>query len=99
MKRRSTTWVFLALLCTLLLCLGSVHADTDSAAGNVELPSAAGPNGPPLVGVSRDTADWSKGDVEVKTFQSEVNRLLHIIIHSLYKNKDIFLRELISNAR
>ena len=43
-------------------------------------------------------ATQASGGVEEKTFQTEVQQLLQLLIHSLYTHSDVFLRELISNA-
>ena len=37
-------------------------------------------------------------DAKVHKFDAEVGKILNLMIHSLYTNKEIFLRELISNS-
>jgi molecular chaperone HtpG len=44
--------------------------------------------------MSIDTANTS----ETRAFEADVSRLLHMMVHSVYSDKDVFLRELISNA-
>jgi molecular chaperone HtpG len=38
------------------------------------------------------------GVAETRAFQAEVSRLLHLMVHSVYSEREVFLRELISNA-
>jgi len=44
-----------------------------------------------------DTAT-TNAKTESRTFEADVSRLLHLMVHSVYSDKDVFLRELISNA-
>jgi heat shock protein beta len=39
-----------------------------------------------------------RANAEKHTFQAQVNKLMNIIVNSLYSNREVFLRELISNA-
>ena len=39
----------------------------------------------------------SENKKETLGFQTEVKQMLHLMVHSLYSNREIFLRELVSN--
>src|SRR5688500_14967053 len=45
-----------------------------------------------------DDTTMTQATAEKLEFKTELKQLLHIITHSLYSNREIFLRELISNA-
>ena len=45
-----------------------------------------------------DMAEAEAPNTEKKSFEAEVSRLLQIVANSLYSDRDVFLRELISNA-
>ena len=44
------------------------------------------------------TTTTEEKPVEQHAFEADVSRLLHMMVHSVYSDKDVFLRELISNA-
>src|ERR1700704_17731 len=71
-----------------------------SCGGGVRPTYCGGPPTRPHRTMTLDTAleTTAEPKAETRPFQAEVSRLLDIVAHSLYSEKEIFLRELISNA-
>eukprot|EP01035_Chromulina_nebulosa_P007957 gene7957-10769_t len=58
------------------------------------------PSDRPIIFGEPDTAMTTMSDAipETRSFEADVAKLLHLMVHSVYSDKDVFLRELVSNA-
>eukprot|EP01054_Gregarina_sp_Poly1_P004150 Gregarina_sp_Poly_1__4149@NODE_226_length_11195_cov_150_303648_g200_i0_p2_GENE_NODE_226_length_11195_cov_150_303648_g200_i0NODE_226_length_11195_cov_150_303648_g200_i0_p2_ORF_typecomplete_len806_score147_65HSP90/PF00183_18/3_4e109HATPase_c_3/PF13589_6/2_7e24HATPase_c/PF02518_26/1_2e05_NODE_226_length_11195_cov_150_303648_g200_i0846510882 len=77
------------LLCAAAVCVGFARAEeTDEVKEDIDIPQVEAPS-------DEELKDF---EVEDHSFMAETDRMMNIIINSLYTDRDVFVREMISNA-
>jgi len=97
MRLLNKKWL-IPLFAITLLKFTNAEDDEDNAAEVLDEEAPRDLDAMKIEGLSEDEARKLRSTMQTKKIGAQTDRMMKLIIHSLYKNKDIFLRELISNA-